>query len=125
MDLDNVPIGIKPTNKMPFEQLIEEKLKMQSELDQEQARFGSSGSASSRPRSSKTNVLKKRSGVSTSSLNAAASGGGAAAAQTVSPAPSTSSVAEIGESEIVTPPKCVQPKKFLRKGEGLMRLVIN
>jgi hypothetical protein len=35
-DVDSIPIGIKPTNKMTFEQLIEEKLKHADELEQEQ-----------------------------------------------------------------------------------------
>lgn len=41
MDIDSQPIGLKPTNKMSFEQLIEEKLKIQEQLDSEQAKFGS------------------------------------------------------------------------------------
>ena len=36
LDIDSLPIGVKPTNKMSFEQLIEEKLKIADQLEQEQ-----------------------------------------------------------------------------------------
>ena len=36
LDIDSLPIGLKPTNKMSFEQLIEEKLKIAEQLDHEQ-----------------------------------------------------------------------------------------
>lgn len=36
MDFDSLPIGLKPTNNMTFEDLIEEKLKIADQLDNEQ-----------------------------------------------------------------------------------------
>jgi hypothetical protein len=38
-DFDNIPLGIKSTNKMSFEELIEEKLKISDELDKEHFQF--------------------------------------------------------------------------------------
>lgn len=35
LDIDSLPIGIKPTNQMDFEELIEEKLKIADQLEQE------------------------------------------------------------------------------------------
>ncbi|CAF0806524.1 unnamed protein product [Brachionus calyciflorus] len=36
LDIDSLPIGVKPTNRMNFEELIEEKLKIADQLEKEQ-----------------------------------------------------------------------------------------
>lgn len=46
MDIDKIPIGVNPTNRMDFEQLLEEKLKISEQLEEEQARLGSKKSSS-------------------------------------------------------------------------------
>lgn len=147
MDIDNLPIGVKPTNKMPFEQLIEEKLRIQNELDQEQARYGRSASrkaAATRP----TPLVKKRpSSLSTSSLPAAV-----VTATIITPQQTTTTRTSTGSAINISIPqtsstnttsgvsprsnssfpfeqfeqdssaqKVIQPKKYLKKGEGLQR----
>lgn len=145
MDIDNLPIGVKPTNKMPFEQLIEEKLRIQNELDQEQARYGRSASRkAARP----TPLLKKRpSSLSTSSLPAAVATStstntpqqtttrtstGSAINISIPQASSSNTTSGVSPRSNSSFPfeqteqdssaqKVIQPKKYLKKGEGLQR----
>lgn len=117
MDIDNVPIGVKPTNKMSFEQLIEEKLKIQSQLDEEQARFGGrSGGTKPRP---PVLLAKKR---STTTLAPPAPTPPSNDQQTVGSSRPVSPAVALPEPECPQPPRHTQqPKQYLRKGEGLQR----
>lgn len=129
MDIDDVPIGVKPTNQMSFEQLIEEKLKIQSELDEEQARFGRGGGKGAARGKVRPTPLKKRTSTSLSSLVIAAPAQTTVVSDPVSPVPSTTSdeqcelaVTATNQQQTV---KSIQPKKFLKKGEGLSRYITN
>ena len=127
MDIDDLPIGVKPTNQMSFEQLIEEKLKIQSELDEEQARFGRGGGKGAVRGKPRPAPLKKRVSTSLSSLVVATPIQTAAMSDPVSPVPSTTSdeqcepaVTANNQQQTV---RSIQPKKFLKKGEGLSRYI--
>ena len=130
LDIDNLPIGVKPTNKMTFEQLIEEKLKIADELDQEQ--FRRSGA----------NKTKKKAVVAPSKTRekflqakAAKESGKPQQQQAPSlpipnpqPAPQQQQVVVSSvkppvefETTQVPPTNGKQPRKYLKRGEGLKR----
>ena len=127
MDIDDVPIGVKPTNQMSFEQLIEEKLKIQSELDEEQARFGRGGGKGAARGKARPAPLKKRTSTSLSSLVVATPTQTVAVSDPVSPVPSNTSDEQIESAVTATNQqqtvRSIQPKKFLKKGEGLSRYI--
>lgn len=114
LDIDSIPIGIKPTNKMSFEQLIEEKLKHADELDQEQLKRNVK----------KKPFLKRQSSASKSCKPAAVS------VSTLKPTPALAPPAQPPPTQLKEPPsepytdsicRTVAPRKFLKRGEGLKR----
>jgi hypothetical protein len=136
LDIDSLPIGFKPTNKMSFEQLIEEKLKIAEQLDQEQFKNSTSNKTKKKPI-----VMSKTREKFIQSKSAAAA---AAATKSQQPTVSTSvlsnnntnkaapknvetnvqgeKVSEATDASVgAQAPSLKQPCKFLKRGEGLKR----
>lgn len=105
VDIDSIPIGIKPTNKMTFEQLIEEKLKQADQLDQEQF---SQKSIKKKP------FLIKKQSIKTAKPPLMKS------TPVLAPPPQPPPILqELPPSELSS--NMIGPRKFLKRGEGLKR----
>ena len=111
LDIDSIPIGGKSTNKMSFEELIEESLKKQDQLDMEQQKR----STKKRP------LVKKQPYVQKSAKEVPASNPRQAQPK---PAPKPVEVPEvIAEAPPVEVAQSsgVKPRVYLKRGEGLKR----
>ena len=129
LDIDNLPIGVKPTNKMSFEELIEEKLKIADQLDQEQ--FKNSNNKTKKKPVSSTNKTREK------FLQAKAAKPQTVTAPTLISSTNKSSKpdtiaqsqqqhivekqAEIISESTTQPTSNKQPRKYLKRGEGLKR----
>ena len=127
LDVDSLPIGFKPTNKMSFEQLIEEKLKIADQLDREQF----SNTTSSKAKRPNTAVSKTREKfvqakvIRDNNVKPAVP----PPAPLVMPPPqkpeksttTTTTAANEPDMNNILPTNVKQPKKYLKRGEGLKR----
>lgn len=125
LDVDSIPIGVKPTNKMSFEELLEESLKKQDQLDMEQQKNGNR----KKPVVKKP-FLMKNSGTNKVQAQAKVQQSVAPVSAPVSvPAPVPVQVkiskdvpSEFPEFEFNAAPKhSGAPRPFLKRGEGLKR----
>lgn len=126
LDVDSIPIGVKPTNKMSFEELLEESLKKQDQLDMEQQK----NSSRRKPITKKPFLLKNSGGaalnVATVTANKTAAAKPLVAQQqkpikepepVVVPPTPTEGTLDAGAPKQHTGP----PRPFLKRGEGLRR----
>ena len=112
LDIDSIPIGGKSTNKMSFEELIEESLKKQDQLDMEQQKR----STKKRP------LVKKQPYLQKSTKEAPPSN---PKAPQPKPVPKAVEVPEVIAEQPppveATQPNGMKPRVYLKRGEGLKR----
>jgi centromere protein J len=137
-DIDSIPIGIKPTNKMTFEELIEEKLKIADQLDMEQKTKNSKlkrtfikknatnvGNTQTTTAAVLVPVLNKPLKPATqasSTISAKAALESNVVSGNQSNVATSSAVGDSSTSQFAQQQQQQkQPKKYLRRGEGLKR----
>jgi hypothetical protein len=109
MDIDSIPIGVKPTNQMNFEELVEEKLKIADQLEEEQKRLNLYKFKQHR----KSHNMSSNAEIDENSCYDEDNN-------------KSDSIHEYnyndhGENESMNKNDQIQPKKFLKKGEGLKK----
>jgi hypothetical protein len=129
MDIDSLPIGVKPTNKMSFEQLIEEKLKIKDQLDNEQAKYGSKKRQKQTRQQQQQQQphpqMKFTADEDQEDDDEEDGGGGGEEKETEEndddEEDETEAECEQQEPEIRATSARIKPRQFLKKGEGLKR----
>ena len=121
LDIDSLPIGVKPTNKMSFEQLIEEKLKIADQLEQEQQEM----SKIKKKPLNLANINKTRQQFLQAKMAKEAKFPSTAPAQPVVAAKQQPQQPQqqLQQEEPEQPVKQLnrEPRRYLRRGEGLKR----
>jgi hypothetical protein len=120
MDIDSIPLGVKPTNQMNFEQLIEEKLKIADQLDMEQARLKRNGKSKSTSASNRARAVAPQNDENYSSESSYNyyENDGANDSNNEEMQQQQEDIENDEEGNTNVPR---EPKKFLKKGEGLKK----